>query len=200
MKHLVAIVALVLGLPATLAVAAPSGSVAINLKQALGPDNQYTDAALNLSLTLPKGWSIREAYRWGEGRQENTVALQAAPVTSAVPSIYYRRYTEEDVRVINSAGSKIFLEEGAMLKEASRVQYFTDYRNEPESVRFFTINDRPAMTYLAMYSQGDRLMAEHFIRVLGRTGYVMFFTRGAPHDVKALTPQLLQMASTVQAP
>ena len=38
------------------------------------------------------------------------------------------------------------------------------------------------------------------IRLLGQKGFVMFFTRGKLDDVKALTPQLHQMAATVQVP
>lgn len=43
-------------------------------------------------------------------------------------------------------------------------------------------------------------MAEYFIRILGQTGYVMFFVRGPAKDVQAIIPTVYQMGGTVKVP
>ena len=75
-----------------------------------------------------------------------------------------------------------------------------DYQNVADSFSFFDVDGSPAMTYFATFTRGDQVMTEHFIRVLGPRGYVMFFTTGKFEDVKAIMPQLKQAAATVKGP
>jgi hypothetical protein len=178
----------------------PNTPIKIDLAQALGPDNHYHDDAVGLSATLPEGWTVRDAIRWGEGHLQNTVFLKPAEVSSATPSMYYKPYTAEEAASITGTGAQALLREQAQKKEASRVMGVPDYQNVPESFLFFDVNGSPAMTYFATFTRGDQVMTEHFIRILGPKGYVMFFTTGKFEDVKAVMPQLKQAASTVKGP
>lgn len=178
----------------------PNLPIKIDLAQALGPNNQYTDTAVGLSVTLPAGWGIHGAVRWGEGHKQNTVHMKTDQPSSASPSMYYKPYTPGESASIASMGAQALLREQAQKKEASRVNGSSDYKNVPESFHFFDVNGSPAMTYFATFTQGDQIMTEHFIRVLGPNGYTMFFTSGKFEDVKAVMPQLQQAASTVKGP
>jgi hypothetical protein len=178
----------------------PNAPIKIDLAQALGPDNRYNDAAVGLSVMLPEGWTVRDAIRWGEGHSQNTVFLKPAVASSAGPSMYYKPYTPEEAASIGSTGAQALLREQAQKKEASRIGGVPDYQNVPDSFSFFDVNGSPAMSYFATFTRGDQVMTEHFIRVLGPNGYVMFFTTGKFEDVKAIMPQLKQAASTVKGP
>lgn len=174
--------------------------IKIDLAQALGPNNQYSDSLVGLSVTLPEGWTIRDAIRWGDGHRQNTVFLKTAVPSTASPSMYYKPYTPEESSSIASMGAQALLREQAQKKEASRSSGGSDYKNVPDSFHFFDVNGSPAMTYFATFTRGDQVMTEHFIRVLGPNGYTMFFTSGRFEDVKAIMPQLKQTASTVKGP
>lgn len=178
----------------------PNAPIKIDLKRALGPENQYTDDVVGLSAMLPEGWTVRDAIRWGEGHKQNTVFLKPAEASSASPSMYYKPYTGEEASSIGSAGAQALLREQAQKKEASRLAGAPDYQNVPDSFHFFDVNGSPAMTYFATFTRGDQVMTEHFIRILGPKGYVMFFTTGKFEDVKAIMPQLKQAAATVKGP
>jgi hypothetical protein len=180
--------------------AAPSAPIKIDLTQALGPNNHYHDAHVGLSVTLPAGWTVRDAIRWGENHTQNTVFLRPEPRTTASPSMYYKPYTPEEAASISSRGAGALLREQAEKKEISRAAGGSDYRNVPDSFAFFDVNGSPAMSYFATFTRGDQVMTEHFIRVLGPRGYVMFFTPGKFEDVQAIMPQLKQAASTVRGP
>jgi hypothetical protein len=178
----------------------PNAPIPIDLAQALGANNDYTDAAMGLSVTFPEGWKVRNAIRWGEDHRQNTVFLQPAVPSSASPSMFYKPYTPEEAASMGSAGAQALLREQAQSKEASRIAGVPDYQNVPDSFHFFDVNGSPAMSYFATFTRGDQVMTEHFIRVLSPKGYVMFFTTGKFEDVKAVMPQLKQAASSVKGP
>lgn len=196
MKYLAMILALWAAIPG--AVAQPAGAIPFDLKKAPGTA-QYTDQDTGVRLTLPQGWMIREAYRWGTGHQENTVVLSPKR-GRAMPRIYYQPYNAEALATIAGGDIRGMLREQARLKEASRRRHVLDYRNVPGSFSFFEVNGRQAMAYSASFLGREEDFSEHFIRVLGPNGYLMFFTSGPVADVHALIPELMQMAATVQAP
>lgn len=117
----------------------PDAPIKIDLKRALGPDNQYHDDVVGLGAMLPEGWTVRDAIRWGAGHLQNTVFLKPADATSASPSMYYKPYTAEEAASIGSAGVQALLREQAQKKEASRVAGTPDYLNVPDSFHFFDV-------------------------------------------------------------
>ncbi len=178
----------------------PNAPIKIDLARALSPEGLFTDEVVGLSAMFPEGWKVRSAIRWGEGHRQNTVHLQPDPPSSAAPSMYYKPYTAEEAASIGSAGAQALLREQAEKKEASRLAGAPDYKNVADSFSFFDVNGSPAMTYFATFTRGEQVMTEHFIRILGPKGYVMFFTSGKFEDVKTIMPQLKQAASTVKGP
>jgi hypothetical protein len=93
------------------------------------------------------------------------------------------------------------LRDMAQQKEVSRIaDGRTDYRNDPSSFVFRTIDGRPSLSYIATWTRNDEVQAEYFLRILGPTGYVMFFNQGPAKDVQALIPAVFQMAGTVKPP
>lgn len=196
MKYLAMILALAAVIPG--AMAQPVGAVPFDLTKTPGT-RQYTDQATGVSVTLPDGWMIREAYRWGTGHRENTVVLSPKRGRAA-PRMYYQPYDAKALKDMASGDLHGMLREQAQLKEASRRRIVLDYRNVPGSFVFFEVMGRPAMAYLATFLGREEDSAEHFIRVLGPKGYVMFFTSGPLEDVEALIPQLMQMAGSAMGP
>lgn len=178
----------------------PNAPVKIDLAQALGADNRYRDTAVGVEVQFPGGWKVQDAIRWGNNQSENTVFLSPDTPSSARPSMYYKPYLETEAATISGTGAEALLREQAEKKEASRVAGLADYKNVPDSFSFFDVNGRPAMSYFATFTNNGEVMTEHFIRILGPKGYVMFFTTGRFEDVKALMPQLKQAATTVKGP
>ncbi len=178
----------------------PNAPIKIDLTAALGPDNHYHDTAVGLDVMLPAGWTIRQAIRWGNNHSENTVFLSPEVGSSAMPSMYYKPYLDTEAATIGATGSEALLREQAQKKEASRVVGLPDYKNVPDSFSFYDVNGSPAMSYFATFTRSGEVMTEHFIRILGPKGYVMFFTSGKFEDVKALMPALKQASTTVKGP
>ena len=176
----------------------------MSLGEVLQPNNLFHDVVFGVSVTYPAGWSVRNAQRWGDNNHENTVFFSPPRTSRAIPSMYYKLYTvgapPPDGPPAPDA-TEAFFRATALTKEKLRTgNGLTDYRNVPESFEFTQINGHPALTYFAVFTQGNQVMTEHFIRILGEKGYAMFFTRGPLADVKAIMPQLNQMAATVQLP
>ena len=182
----------------------PAAYPQMSLSEVLQPNSLFSDAVFGVAVTYPVGWSVQGARRWDDNNHENTV-LFAPPATShAVPSMYYKLYTvgappPDGPPALDA--TEAFFRATAQTKEKLRTSNgLTDYKNVPESFEFTQIGGHPAMTYFAAFTQGNQVMTEHFIRILGQKGFVMFFTSGTLDDVKALMPQLHQMAATVQVP
>jgi len=178
----------------------PSAPQKIDLTTALDSNNHYHDDLLGLSATLPEGWKIRDAIRWGANHSENTVFLNPDAEGSARPSLYYREYRAEEASNRNG-DTESLLRDMALKKEASRNSSpVNDYKNVPESFDFTPINGNPALSYFATFTQNDQVMTEYLVRVLGPTGYAMFFTTGKLEDVNAIMPQVKQMAASLKVP
>ena len=170
----------------------------MTLAEVLGPNNLFHDELFGVSAIYPDGWSVDNATRWGTNNAENTVFLVPPEPSKARPSMYYQKFrdgvpppgTEED-----------YLRTSAQSKENSRSgNGANDYKNVPGSFAYTEVGGHPSLSYSAVYTQGDKVMTEYFVRILGKETYVMFFVRGTPEDVQALVPQVNQMAATVQVP
>lgn len=175
---------------------APAESPQIVLDDVLGPNNLYHDDLLGVSATLPDGWKVRSAQRWGTNNRENTVFMETD--AAAAPSMYYQMYPKE---VPERGATEAYLRNIAQWKEGSRISGgLTDYKNVPESFSFKEIDGRSTLSYFATFTAGDQVMTEYFVRILGQKGYVMFFTKGKLEDVKAIMPPVEKMAASVKVP
>jgi hypothetical protein len=163
--------------------------------------NRIFDAALGLQVTYPEGWGVRNVLtRWGRNNGENTIFFAPPDANAAQPSLYYRKYSDGQVHDLSDAEAT--LRGMAREKEASRLgDGGNDYKNDPDSFVFRRIDGNPSLSYFATYTDPNgAIHAEYFLRILGPTGYVMFFTRGPVKDVQALIPPVYKMAGTVKPP
>jgi hypothetical protein len=170
----------------------------IVLTEVLGPNNLYHDDAFGVSATYPQGWAVSGAFRWGTNNSENTVPLRPETPTTAHPSMYYQMYPNgyPDIE-----GTEAYFRRVAQNKENQRVASgVTDYKIVPNSFEFTQVDGNPTLSYFAVFTQGEEVQTEYFVRVLGKKGYVMFFVPGRLDDVQAIMPQIKQMASTVRVP
>jgi hypothetical protein len=173
-------------------------SIKMSLAEVLGPDNVFHDGLTGVSVKFPEDWVVRDAIRWGQDHRENTVFFNLPEGTAAVPSMYYQPYPNGAPA---PGEAEAMLRSQAEQKEASRSDNGSnDYKNDPDSFVFRTIDGHPTLSYFATYTRGDAVQAEYFTRILGDNGYVMFFVRGPAKDVQALIPAVSQMSTTVKPP
>lgn len=170
------------------------------LRDLLLSGNRIFDAKLGLMATYPADWTVRDAaLRWGVNQGENTIFFAPPEGSQADPSLYYRKYS--DGPAFDMANPEATLRDMARQKEASRsAAGQDDYKNDPESFVFRTIDGQPSLSYFATYTSNGEVHAEYFLRILGPSGYVMFFNRGPAKDVQALIPTIVEMASNVKPP
>jgi hypothetical protein len=168
------------------------------LSEVMQPGNVFHDSVFGVSATLPEGWSVRHATRWGENNRENTVFFSPPEGSKAIPSMYYQKYRETPPL----GNADAYLREVARQKEASRLQNgMTEYQNDPGSFVYREVGGIPSLSYSATYiSKSGEVHAEYFTRILGPDGYVMFFVRGPVKDVQTLIPSVYEMSGTVTPP
>jgi hypothetical protein len=196
-------------LTTTPSVAAPTAAVVIqrppgkmSVNDVVLPGNRIYDAKFGLTATYPENWTVRDvALRWGVNEGENTIFFGVPDASQATSSMYYRQYT--DGPSFSMANPEATLRDMAQQKEVSRVaDGRKDYRNDGDSFVFRTIDGNPSLSYFATYThpRSGELHAEYFLRILGPSGYVMFFNYGPVKDVQAVIPTIFQMAGTVKPP
>lgn len=185
---------------APVALQRPPGRMSAN--DVVLPGNRIYDAKFGLAATYPENWTVRDvALRWGVNEGENTIFFGLPDASQATSSMYYRKYT--DGPAFSMVNPEATLRDMAQQKEVSRIaDGRKDYRNDGDSFVFRTIDGNPSLSYFATYShpKTGELHAEYFLRVLGPSGYVMFFNYGPVKDVQAVIPTVFQMAGTVKPP
>jgi hypothetical protein len=170
------------------------------MKDVFGPNNSFNDASYGVSVSYPQGWMVRDALRWGNSNEQNTVFFAPPPPSAATPSMYYQMFSPT---MLKPEPGKIegYLRDIAVSKEGSRIRAgLSDYKNVPESFAFKQIAGRPAASYFAVYTLRGQMMEEYFIRIVGEKGYVMFFVQGPAEDVSAIHTAVDRMAETVKVP
>lgn len=174
----------------------------MTLKDVVLPDNVISDPAIGLIAKYPEGWNVRNvSLRWGVNEGENTIFFALPEGLKATSSLYYRKYS--DGPPFDMANPEATLRDMAGQKEISRIaDGRTDYRNDPNSFVFRTIDGNPSLSYFATYTNAanGEVHAEYFLRILGPTGYVMSFNYGPVKDVQALIPIVFQIAGSVKPP
>jgi hypothetical protein len=178
----------------------PPGKLSVN--DVVLPGNRISDPEIGLAATYPENWTVRDvALRWGVNEGENTIFFGLPDGMQGTSSMYYRKYT--DGPAFSMANPEATLRDMAQQKEVSRIaDGRKDYRNDPDSFVFRTIDGNPSLSYFATYTQPNtgEVHAEYFLRILGPGGYVMFFNYGPAKDIQALIPTVFQMAGTVKPP
>ena len=182
----------------------------IDVRSAVKSGNVYTDPKFNLSVKLPSQWLVREGIRWGANNTgENTIWFRLSPQLTT-PKMYYAAFYSQSPAPAPDKTDQWFLMVMQGRELARRKSGLVDYRNDLSTLEFKKIAGRPAMSYLADYRRSEPLktdrsddsspMMEHFLFVIGKEGFVMFFTQGSPMHVKQVIPKIEQMAASLQIP
>jgi hypothetical protein len=182
---------------ALLAFSSPVVAQEIPLKDLVGPNNQIHDALYGVSFTLPAGWEVRGAQRWGQDNQENTIFLSAVWPSESRPSVYYAPIRE----VLAPGQAEDYFRRTAVTKAESRVKGgMRDYVNVPASFVMKQINGRESLSYHATFSRGTVKMVEYFTRIAGAKVMVMLFAQIPLEEFATLQPELDRMMATVKVP
>jgi hypothetical protein len=172
-------------------------SLPMNPADYLGEDNLFSDRDCGVSFTVPAGWTIKSGVRWGDDFQNTTINMAPPPPSLAVPWMYYQAYP--DLPPATPDEARTFLLRQARDKEDARIHAgMEDYKNDPDSYVLSDISGRPSLSYFATYTKNGQVMAEYFMRVLGQSGYVMYFVQGPARDVQTLIPEVHHMGETVK--
>jgi hypothetical protein len=182
---------------AALTFAGPAWAQEIPLRDLIAPNNQIHDAQYGVSFTVPAGWDVRGAQRWGQDNKENTIFLSAVWPSESRPSIYYAPIRE----VLGPGQAEEYFRRTAVTKADSRVKGgMRDYANVPESFVMKKINGRETLCYHATFSRGPVKMVEYFTRIAGDKVMVMLFAQLPLEEFATLKPELDQMMATAKVP
>jgi len=167
------------------------------LDKLAGTTGAFSDPIRGVSATVPAGWTIRAAERWG--KEETTIFMKAPNTMATQPSLYYRVLPVKPAPGLE--GAKKYLREEVEKKAASRRSAYPDYAVRPNSLVFRTVNGRPALSYVADFSRSDgKKCSEYNTRVVGDTTVALFFMMGLDWEVEAVRPELDTMIETIKLP
>jgi hypothetical protein len=173
----------------------------IDVVSALSRSHVYTDSKYQISAKIPTDWTILQGVRWGAHNEgENTINFRIPAPSQANPSMYYALFYDGSPAP-ESQGEEWF-EMVVRNKEVARRRALPngDYQNDATSVERKQISDHPTLSYTARYTMNGRPMMEHFLYVVGKRSFVMFFTKGPPKDVNGVIPKIKEMAGSLTLP
>jgi hypothetical protein len=189
----------IIGLICTLAFGATVWSQPIPKEELIGPNNSIRDAVYGISVTLPAGWEVRSAVRWGKNNKENTIFLKPMWPLVATPSLYYQPRSNFDSPAPDKVEAHFRYTAGT--KAQQRINSgLSDYRNIEETFEPTQINGRPGFRYMASYTRNGKIYLEYFIRVLGDTMMAMFFVQAPADEMDIVRREVDQMAATIHVP
>jgi hypothetical protein len=155
---------------------------------------EYRDPDYAVSVKVPDGWTVGEAFRWGD---RQTTARLIPPGSSDSGRLYFKMRP-------NTAGSEE--EEYTLLanpesKAAQRVAAgLADYKIRPGSVQRRKVGGRPALSCLADFTQDGVKMVEYQTWVSGENAYALFFAQVPATELDALRRWLDPIIETLKLP
>jgi erythromycin esterase-like protein len=168
-------------------VARPTGDTA-------GPI-EYRDPEFAVSLKVPQGWKVGEAYRWGD---HETTARLIGPENADGGRLYFKM-SPNTARSEEEAYTMLLRNPES--KAAQRVAAgLEDYRIRPGSVERRTIGGRPALSCLADFAQGGVKMVEYLTWVSGENALGQFFAQVDALELDALRHRLDPIIDTLRLP
>lgn len=162
-----------------------------------GPGRLIHDPKFGMTATYPEDWHFQAVNRWGD--QETTLSFEIAGAPEASPNLYYRIFHQPRPMSIEEA--KAFFIKAAKNKETSRRQTLSDYTNQPESSRFFTIQGNPAMSWSANFTsvKGDKWV-EYFVRIETPSADAFLFLQTRADQLERLKSSVDQLMEGLKMP
>ncbi len=169
------------------AVARPTGDTT-------GP-TEYRDPEYAVSVKVPQGWRVGEAFRWGD---HQTTTRLIGPGSLDAGRLYFQMRpntarSEEEAYTLLLANP----ESKAALRVAAGL---ADYKIRPGSVQRRAVGGRPAVSCLADFTLGGVKMVEYQTWVSGETAYALFFAQVAAPELDALRQRLDPIIETLKLP
>ena len=133
--------------------------------------NKVKDPDAPVSLQLAAGWKLVNAVRWGT--HETTLSFLDEK-THRIVSLYY----QFPIQTLYPAEPEKFLIQGMNAKviQRQKEEGFTDYRIRTDSVKAQTVDEHPALSYVADFTRPPgQKMVEYMLRVLAKTMKAHFF-------------------------
>jgi erythromycin esterase-like protein len=156
---------------------------------------EYRDPQFAVSLKVPQGWKVGEAFRWGD---HETTARLIGPENPDGGRLYFKMSPK-------TAGSEeeayTMLLRNPESKAAQRVAAgLEDYRIRPGSVERRTIGGHPALSCVADYTQGGVKIVEYLTWVSGENASAQFFAQVPASELDALRHRLDPIIKTLKLP
>jgi hypothetical protein len=150
------------------------------------PDREYHDTTAGVHFKLPEGWSMRQAFPFGDHETSVPLVVSDSPATSA---LWYK--------VLASARPADPLTDCKSKVQQRIGQGRADYRLRPDSFRAVTLGDRQFYVCTGDYTQDGRDMAEYFIRAYTDKVAVMFFGTVPAADLERFRPRFESLAANL---
>jgi Erythromycin esterase len=151
---------------------------------------EYRDPEFDVSVKMPSGWKVSEAFRWGN--QETTGRLMG-PGTSEAGRLYFQMRPNPNVEseLVGSPESKA----------AQRVQSgLKDYKIRSGSIERRTIGGRQALTCIGEFTREGIKMVEYLTWVRSEKANAQFFAMVPESEFDALRKRLDPIIATLQIP
>src|SRR5271157_217521 len=156
---------------------------------------EYRDPEFAVSLEMPSGWKVAEAFRGGD---HGTTARLIGLENQDAGSLYFKmrpnpaRSEEEAYQLLLANPAS---------KAAARVAAgLADYRIRSGSVERRTVGGRPAVSCVAEFTRDGVKMVEYLTWVSGENASALFFAEAANPEFDALRPRLDPIIATLKLP
>ncbi|MFZ1145578.1 MAG: erythromycin esterase family protein [Bryobacteraceae bacterium] len=164
--------------------------------RAAGDSKEYRDSEYGVAFTLPPGWSVSQAQRWGN--RETTVFLNATQ-SEATAALYFRVAAAPEKISPDEIRQKLRSETEAKVAQRA-TEGLAGYRIRPDSYQYREINGRQALACVADYTLEGRAMAEYL--VYARSGQVLalFFARMPAGELDRFRERFDTVANSLTLP
>lgn len=168
------------------------------LAEFTGPNHTLRDAKLGLTATLPEGWTLAGAGRWGD--QQQTLFFNADDADEAQPALYYKIYRTSQP-MTDPALAQWYRDEAAKKQTQRRASGMSDYTNRADSLKSRTLGANAVVSWSADYttSDGDK-WAEYMVDLRTSGGNAFFFLRAPADQIEKLQPAVDAFMGTLKIP
>lgn len=155
--------------------------------------NEYRDPEFAVSVTLPQGWSVGDAVRWGD--REVTANLKDARRFVGSFDFQKRPATTHSDEEAYAA-----LATNPESKAKLRTPTLPDYRVRPDSIQRRTVGGRPALSCIADYTSGQIEFSEYLTWISGENAGAQVFASVPRAELESLRHRLDPIIDSVKLP